>query len=196
MKQHILALISNILGVQFAFIKYTTKETIYKTAETSLYKLNIGANIENLYKSDINTLESLTLRQIKENPKFTDFNPETIAIAKQEIYESLLESIKYGIGNNSKNTKQNYYTYINKNVKYHVNDNSEIVIYFNGLCEDKQVLLPATIKKVKNSAQKTIVKNLIKYEYLKISKIREFIINENQIKSINANKQQLIIETF
>lgn len=196
MKQHILTLISSILGVQFAFIKYTTKETIYKTAETSLYKLNIGANIENLYKSDISTLENLTLRQIKENPKFANFDPEIIAIAKQEIYESLLESIKYGIGNNSKNTKQNYYTYINKNVKYNVNDNSEIIIYFNGLCEDKQVLLPATIKKVKNSAQKTIVKNLLKYEYLKISKIREFIINENQIKSINANKQQLVIETF
>lgn len=188
-------LVSSITGVQFAFITYTTKETNYRTAETSIYKLNIGANIENLYKSDIETLNKLTVEQIKDNPKFSQFNEYQIMLAKCEILDSLKESLDKGIGNNSKFTKQGYYIHLNKNIKYSVNENNEInQLYINALVESKEVLLPATIKKTKNSADNTIIKSLIDSNYLKRSKFREFRIDVNQIKSANISKHQLLID--
>lgn len=188
-------LVSSIKGVQFAFITYTTKETNYRTAETSIYKLNIGASIENLYKSDIETLQALSVEQIKQHPKFEQFNEYQIMLAKCEILDSLKESLDKGIGNNSKFTKQGYYIHLNKNIKYSLNENNEInQLYINALVESKEVLLPATIKKVKNSADNTIIKNLIDYTFLKRSKFREFRIDVNQIKSANISKHQLLID--
>jgi hypothetical protein len=188
-------LVSSITGVQFAFITYTTKETIYRTAETSIYKLNIGANVENLYKSDIETLQALTVEQIKDNPKFASFNEYQIMLAKCEILDSLKESLNNGIGNNSKYTKQGYYTHLNKNVKYSTDEHGNIqTLYINALSESKEVLVPATTKKIKNSADNTVIKSLIDSNYLKRSKFREFRIDVNQIKSATINKHQLLID--
>ena len=188
-------LISNITGVQFAFLTYTTKETNYKTPETSLYKLNIGASTENLYKSDLETLKGLSVEQIKLNPKFAKFNEYQIMLAKCEVIDSLQESLDKGIGNNSKYTKQGYYTHINKNIKYSIDEAGEVqTLYINALCESKEVLQAGTVKRIKNSSDNTIIKNLLKYEYLKQSKFREFRIDVNQIKNMTANKKQLLID--
>lgn len=188
-------LVCNITGVQFVYLTYTTKETIYRTSETNLYKLNIGANLTNLYNSDIKTLQNLTIEQIRENPKFAQFTNDEILQAKAEVLHSLTESIEYGIGNNSKYNKQGYYTHINKNIKYSVNENNEpIQLYINALSESKEVLKPCEIKKVKNSKNNTIIKDLIKYNYLKISKFREFRIDLNQIKKMNISGCKLLID--
>lgn len=188
-------LVSAITGVQFVYLVYTTKETIYKTAETSLYKLNIGANLTNLYNRDIETLQNLTIDEIKNNPKFAEFTHDEITQAKNEILTSLHESIEYGIGNNPKYTKQGYYTHINKNIKYSVDDNGNIqTLYINALSESKEVIKPCEIKKVKNSRNNTIIKDSIRYNYLKIAKIREFRIDVSQIKTMNINKHKLLID--
>lgn len=188
-------LVSSITGVQFIYLTYTTKETNYRTSETSIYKLNIGANIGNLYQSDIETLQSLSIEQIKENNKFSQFTHDEINIAKNEILASLQESLNVGIGNNSKYTKQDYYKHINKNIKYSTNENNELQqLYINALCESKEVLLPATIKKVKNSSNKTIIKSLIDRNYLKRSKFREYRIDLNQIRSMSISGHKLLID--
>lgn len=188
-------LISSITGVQFVYLTYTTKETNYRTSETSIYKLNIGANIGNLYQSDIETLQNLSIEQIKENDKFSQFTHDEINIAKNEILASLQESLNIGIGNNSKYTKKDYYKHINKNIKYSVNENDELQqLYINALCESKEVLLPATIKKVKNSSNKTIIKSLIDRNYLKRSKFREYRIDLNQIRSMSVSGHKLLID--
>lgn len=188
-------LVSSITGVQFIYLTYTTKETNYRTSETSIYKLNIGANIGNLYQSDIETLQNLSIEQIKENDKFSQFTHDEINIAKNEILASLQESLNIGIGNNSKYTKKDYYKHINKNIKYSVNENDELQqLYINALCESKEVLLPATIKKVKNSSNKTIIKSLIDRNYLKRSKFREYRIDLNQIRSMSISGHKLLID--
>lgn len=188
-------LVSNIKGVQFVFLTYTTKETNYRTSETSLYKLNIGANIENLYNSDIETLENLTMEQIRENSKFSKFTDDEIIEAKNEILNSLHDSLNNGIGNNSNYTKQGYYKHLNKNVKYSTDEDGNIqTLYINALCESKQVLNPAIVKRVKNSRAKTIIKNLINSGYLKRSKFREYRIDINQIKTLNISKHKLLID--
>lgn len=188
-------LVSSITGVQFVYLTYTTKETNYRTAETSIYKLNIGANLTNLYNSDIETLQNLTIEQIKENPKFAQFTHDEIAHAKNEILTSLQESINFGIGNNSKYNKQGYYKHINKNIKYSIDENGDMqTLYINALSESKEVLIPATIKREKNSRNNTIIKSLIDRNYLKRSKFREFRIDISQIKQMNISGHKLLID--
>ena len=196
-RDKILNLIYSIGGVQFCFLTYRTKETFYKTSEICQYKLNIGASINNLYQSDINTLNNLPIATILNNENFVGITEQDIIIAKNEILLSLNESLNLGIGNNTKFTKQGYFTHINNNLKYAINDTSnELTLYFNALIEERKVLLPATIKKVKNSNSKTIAKQLINSNYLKRSKIANFIISEKQIRKIVVNKQTLIIDTI
>ena len=198
-KQFIIAFIKNLVssvkGVQFAFITYRTKENFYRTEETSIFKLNIGASVTNLYKADIETLENLTVRQIKNNSKFTKFTESEILFAKNELLQSLNESVAVGVGNNSKYTKQGYFKHINKNIKYTVDENNEPQqLYINALVESKEVLIEATVKKVKNSKTKSIIKSLLSYNYLKRSKIRVLRIDLNQIKVLNINKNKLLID--
>lgn len=196
-RDKILNLIHSIGGVQFCFLTYRTKETFYKTSEICQYKLNIGASINNLYQSDINTLNSLDIQTIANNNQFSGISQNDILLAKNEILLSLNESLDLGIGNNTKFTKQGYFIHINNNLKYAINDTSnELTLYFNALIEERKVLLPATIKKVKNSKDKTIAKQLINSNYLKRSKIANFIISEKQIRKIAVNKQTLIIDTI
>ncbi len=196
-RDKILNLIHSIGGVQFCFLTYRTKETFYKTSEICQYKLNIGASINNLYQSDINTLNSLDVQTIANNNQFSGISQNDILLAKNEILLSLNESLDLGIGNNTKFTKQGYFNHINNNLKYAINDTSnELTLYFNALIEERKVLLPATIKKVKNSKDKTIAKQLINSNYLKRSKIANFIISEKQIRKIAVNKQVLIIDTI
>ena len=196
-RDKILNLIYSIGGVQFCFLTYRTKETFYKTSEICQYKLNIGASINNLYQSDINTLNSLDIQTIANNNQFSGISQNDILLAKNEILLSLNESLNLGIGNNTKFTKQGYFIHINNNLKYAINDSSnELTLYFNALIEERKVLLPATIKKVKNSKDKTIAKQLINSNYLKRSKIANFIISEKQIRKIAVNKQVLIIDTI
>lgn len=188
-------LFSDITGVQFVFLTYTTKENNYRTAETSIYKLNLGASIENLYKSDLKALQALTKNKLLNSGLFTKFTWSEIKHAKQEIINSLNDSLLNGIGNNSNYRKQGYYEHLNKNVKYSMDENNEPQqLYINALSEDKQVLLPATVKRVKNSRNNTIIKQLLDRNYCKRSKFREFRIDIQQIKSLSVSGEKLLID--
>lgn len=186
--------LSNIGGVQFVYLTYKTKPTFYKDSETSIYKLNIGANLENLYLSDLQTLNNLSLRKIKLNEKFASIADFDIKLARLELIKTIVESLSCGIGNNSNYKLNGYFEHVNKTIKIHSNDNNIETLYFNALCENKTILNAGKILKVKKSKPLTIAKNMLNYEYLKRSKIINMSLNETQIKSISINGNKIIID--
>jgi hypothetical protein len=154
----LLQILSTVKGARFANFTYTSKGT----GERSKYRVNLGVDVEKVYRDDLQTLNTLL-------PTLEGIDLE----AATELKKSIETSLDVGIGNNPDYTAAGAYTSFPDihGVKVH-NETGDIHI----LCmvEDKEVIESGTYKFV-NSRPKTIAKKKIE-KNLRRSKIRQFVI--------------------
>lgn len=159
-------------GARFGSLTYTNEN-----GETSRYNIEFGISIENLYKSDLETL--LALRPTLDGIK---------AVACDELIASVQQSLTKGIGNNDAYTLKGYYHSITPNgeVKLHKDEKTgETFLYIRGYVIQKTVLVKGTYPHV-NSSAKTLAKKEIE-KSLRRGKIRTFKINVNVLHEVKAN---------
>jgi hypothetical protein len=157
----------NSKGSKFVAFDYTTKETDYKTPETSRYTVLLGVDLKKSYQKDIAKLEKVTPAN------------EIEAQALSELLTSMKKSVETDF--NNPNDHQNY-EMISKNVGLLGTE-----LYLRNVYSiNRKVLVPGKVKKVKKSAEKTIAKENLK-KNLRQSKIRTFNIDLDKINSIAVN---------
>lgn len=164
-------------GVKFVSLEYVSKGT----GEHARHLLNVGGSVENMYRKDVQTLETEII------PNLTG---EELSVAK-EILGSLKESLDLGIGNNSRYVHADTYTAIEgyPGVKYH-NETGEISV--SGILVHKKVITPGTYKEVK-SRPRTIIKRNIESQ-LRKSKYRQFVIPMNDDRLMKVKVDGEILE--
>ena len=163
----LLSLIDN--GARFISFTYRAK------GDNSLarYVLQI-VNFRKVYNDDLLALELMDKKA---------FN-ETKAQAFKEVKESLEKSLELGLGNNPEYTRKN------TDCKVGIFTLTSKGLNVKGLVKSKVVLEKGEDKKPVNSSLKTIYKNEIRKE-LKISKIREFCLDNVKIARLNGETIEL-----
>jgi hypothetical protein len=143
----LIAVISKNPAVQFAKFLYETVES----GEVAELLVLLGASTESLYKKDVEVLTQM-LKTLK--------GPEKMAA--QELYDSRMESLTYGIGTNDKYTQKNIWVYPQGLEKYGIRFHKDTG-HFQITClfQEKLVHIPGHYKTV-NSRPFTILKNNIK----------------------------------
>lgn len=167
-KVAVTAIVAQLLamrGAKFVNLRYTAKGT----GEVARHHLILGASTEELYKRDIVILETM---------KCTDPTYERARIA---MLESRKESLRVGIGNNSKYTHVDTYLQIAPGIKVHKELGE---IHFNGLAHSKTIIVPGTYKKV-NSAPLTLAKKAIEKE-LPSGRFRQFVVTQIERIALNG----------
>lgn len=153
------------VGARFASLTYTAKGT----GEVAKHRLILGVNLARAYRRDLVILKG-------ELPKLSGIPRQSC----EELIASLEESLRVGIGNNSKYTCREVYETISKGLKLHL-ENGELHVY--GFSNGKTVLTPGATKTVKSS-EKTIAKNALRKK-MKSGKFRQFALSE--VEGVNVN---------
>lgn len=167
--------LSESRSARFASFTYRSKEK----NELSRVTVLLGANHETAYKKDLARLLMLL-------PKLDGIK----RIACQELVDSLKESLKRGIGNNSAFTCKDTYVQTGlKGVKLHP-ENGEL--HITGYLVNKQVIEKGEYKSVKSS-EKTIAKNELR-KIGRIGKIRQYVLTPENLKSVKLNGKTIVIE--
>lgn len=198
--QKILAAVTGAaVNAQFVGLTYRAKGT----GEVARHTLMLGVKLEHVYRRDL----AVVNKRLQRNPFIAKYLQATrekheemlndIPVvelvrlqALTEIRDSLAESLKSGIGNNSRYTKQGYYTQVLPGVKVS-NETGEI--YIAGFSRQKKVLQPGTYKVVKSSPL-TLCKNEER-KSLKCSKFREFVVSADTLETVRANGRELELIT-
>lgn len=160
-------------GAKFASFKYLSKGK----AELSRFVVILGASIENVYRSDVATLNALlpTLDGVKK-------------VAAEEILISLNKSLDGGIGNNDAYThgKASGDTYLATAIpNVVINQNDGALHLKNVLFHSKVVITAGPPKKPVNSSEKTLAKNELD-RLLKRGKIMQFALEGISVAKLNG----------
>jgi hypothetical protein len=148
--------LAKVHGCKFVHLTYRSKET----GELSKYLLGLGVNLDRAYRRD-----ELVLRLIRPQNMLEEQ-------AKQELLDSIRDSIRLGIGNNPRYTCQGVYGPLFPGCKYHL-ENKDVFLY--GFLIRKEVIEPGVYKDVR-SRPLTLVKNAFR-KRMKINRIRQFDIS-------------------
>lgn len=159
-------------GCRFVSLTYRSKET----KELSQYLISHKVNLARVYKRDEKVVRLVRAAN------------ELEAKAKQEMLDSLRESLTVGIGHNSRYTCEGVYNTLFEGCKYHLKDK---IVHLYGFLLRKRVIEVGTYKEVK-SRPLTIAKNNIR-KRMKLSKFRQFILPN--ISKISFDGKTLNLET-
>jgi hypothetical protein len=170
MEQEVINRLSKIHGCRFVSLKYQSKES----GEVSRYLIGMGANLDRVYRRD-----ERVMRLVQPTNPLQEQ-------AKKEILDSLRESLKVGIGQNSKYTCKDTYTNLFNGAKFH---NQTKDIYLSGFLIRKEVLIPGEYKEVK-SKPLTIEKQKLRRR-MKLNKIRLFALSNVKRIAFEGNKLTL-----
>lgn len=169
---------SKINGTRFIYLKnYYTD-----IGEISNYTILVGSFLKNSYEKDLRFLKRYKCNSIIEE------------IAKKEIINSINNSLNNGIGKNDAYKKIGYYTHIDRNIKYHIDEITDAARYYiNGFKVRKEVIRYADKYKKVNFSEKTIAKNELN-RLLRRGKFREFIIDSMKVEEIHLNGNKLTVK--
>ena len=140
------------------------------------YTLLLNVNLENLYKRSLAKLKAIKAKTCIED------------IAQKELIASLELSLAKGIGNNPNYTHKGLKKVISANLRQWENGKIELL----GLLVKKTIIERGVHKRV-NKRDKTIAKDKLRKE-LKMSKLRTFKINPDNISQISNDGKVLIIK--
>jgi hypothetical protein len=141
--------------------------------EVSNQTLNVGIDVLKAKQKDLKALQNLSISELK---KIADANKIDLKIAESALSELLMSELKNVSTEKELRTKASQaqadtYTYINKGMKIH---NETGALYVSGFVVSKTVIVEGEYKTV-NSADKTIMKNLIKKHLnFKMNSFRSF----------------------
>jgi hypothetical protein len=169
--KHVLAELSKIRSCNFVSLLYRTKGT----GELSKYQILLNVSLTKAYRRDEKIISSI---------KPSSFLEEQ---AQSEILESLRESLKVGIGNNSQYTCKGIFQHLFNGCQYHPELET---LYIYGFLSSKSIIEPGNYKVV-NSKPLTVIKNEMRKK-MKISRFRKFELNN--IKKISFNHNILSLE--
>jgi hypothetical protein len=171
-------------GCKFVSLVYKTKEkrdkagSLIDGGEVARYTLLLGVHLDKAYKRDL----ALYKRKVK---RLSGLAQQ----ACQELIDSLEESLKVGIGNNSAYTGKDAYLHILDGIKIH-KDTGEL--HLNGFRRSKVVLKPGVHKTV-NSAPKTIEKNKLR-RLGRLGQFRQFALVPDNLKEVKVEGRCLVVE--
>lgn len=158
---------------RFISIVYTNSD-----GEKSRYIIQPIPDMEKAYQRSLKKLNLMRPRD------------EIGKTARQELINSVKESLEKGIGNNSQNTQKDVVKEHKDNIIYLPEKGA---INFMAMQVSKKVIEPSPVEKKKvNSAPKTIAKNKMRKK-TPIGRIRTFSINLDKIESISCRGMKLQI---
>jgi len=141
------------------------------TGETSLYRVLLGVNLENAYKRDV---EVLTARLVVETAAQKK--------AREEIVNSLKNSLRLGIGSNPAYTQPNLYYEIVNGIRLNSKTGD---LHLWGFVMSKVIMHEGKRKRY-NSNEVTIAKDTIRQK-LKSGRFRDFVLVPECIGGLRVN---------
>lgn len=164
--QNVLEILKELIAThgesRFASFTYTNKQ-----GETSHYLLHLNVNLKKVLARDLKVLRTA----------------EAASEIEREALDAVIKSAETSLITDFHNpayTKEGYYEYLMRGVKYHENQ-----LYVNAFVVKRTVLTPGTYKEVK-SKPLTIAKDKFR-AMMKMNKFREFRLDLSQIQSVKMN---------
>lgn len=163
--------LANVKGCRFISLVYKSKGT----GELARHTIALGVNLRRAYSRDVKIVQAM--------------RPETVLAkqARQEVLESMITSLKVGLGNNPNYNNQGLYVNLFDGVK--VNRKTGQVLCY-GFTIKKEVLQAGEHKEVK-SKPLTIEKNKIR-KHLKHTRHRDFLLDHVNRVSVNGNVLEIV----
>jgi hypothetical protein len=131
-------------GAAHVEVHYTSKGS----GEEAVHKIHIGADLEDLYKQDVDHLHKLL-------PTLSGVHHQ----AATELLSSRAQSLFHGPGNNPAHTTKDAFEPVAPGLKRHLATGE---LHVHGVSVGKTVITPGVHKEVKSS-EKTIAKNQISH---------------------------------
>jgi len=170
---NIVARLSRIKKCRLVSLVYRTK----KSDELSVYLIALGVDLRRAYARDEKVIRLIKTRGRVQTQ------------AKQEILDSLRESLRYGLGNNSRYTCRGVYKTLFNGCKIHRRDKT---IHFYGFIIRKKILEEGSYPLVRHSAL-TLAKMKIR-KHMKINRFRQFELSH--VKKIAFEGKVLTFSQF
>ena len=165
-------------GVTFVGINYTNQQ-----GEKSNYLINIGASYENAKKKDLETLQNLDVKNIK---NYKGLDSESITVlneAKKALISALIKPNK-----TQSQAQKDAYTHLINGMKIH-NDTYDLFVF--GFKVKKTIQIKGDYKQTdytyEGAKPLTRAKNYLRVEFMKSTKYRQFKISKNQLHTLKMS---------
>ena len=140
------------------------------TGETSLYRVNLGVNLENAYREDIEIATHIKVSTAAEKR------------AREEIVKSLKDSLRLGLGHNPLYTQTDLYYEVVNGIRLNSKTGD---LHLWGFVMSKVIVHEGKRKRY-NSSEVTIAKEIIR-EQLKHTRFRDFVLVPECISGLKVN---------
>jgi len=185
--KNIVSTFTNLNGTSFVGVKGYLSKT---TGELSNHVINVNFSYGNAVARDLKALQSTKESDILAVIE-KGFSKELVLKAIAKLSTSFINNQNKATQSNQSKAQENIYVKINNAMKLNI-ETGLIHLYAMGI--SKKVITKGTYKTV-NSRELTLCQNAIKkYFNFSTSKYRNFIIDNNQLVSINISGEQLTVD--